>query len=51
MFENILSDKKAFEQKAIDNGCKLSALAMRRTTDFYSSIEYKESAACFRKLL
>lgn len=42
---------KAFEQKAIDNDCKLIALATRRAADFYSAIGYEESATYFRKLL
>lgn len=42
---------KAFEQKAIENDCKLIALATRRAADFYSTIGYEESAMYFRKLL
>lgn len=42
---------KAFEQKAIDNDCRLIALATRRAADFYSSLGYEESATYFRKLL
>lgn len=42
---------KAFEQKAMGNGCKLIALATRRAADFYLSIGYEESATYFRKLL
>ncbi|MDE7478371.1 MAG: GNAT family N-acetyltransferase [Lachnospiraceae bacterium] len=42
---------KAFEQKAIDNDCKLIALATRRAADFYLAIGYEESAAYLRKLL
>lgn len=42
---------KVFEQKAIDNDCKLIALATRRAADFYSAIGYEESATYFRKLL
>ncbi len=61
--EEIMVDKKfrrlgvgsklvrAFEQKAIDNDCRLIALATRRAADFYSSIGYEESATYFRKLL
>lgn len=42
---------KAFEQNAIDNKCRLIALATRRAADFYLSIGYEESATYFRKLL
>ncbi len=42
---------KVFEQKAIDNDCKLIALATRRAADFYLAIGFEESATYFRKLL
>ena len=42
---------RAFEKKAIDNDCKLIALATRRAADFYSAVGYEESATYFRKLL
>lgn len=42
---------KAFEKAAIDNNCRLIALATRRAANFYSAIGYEESATYFRKLL
>lgn len=41
---------KVFEQKAIDNDCKLIALSTRRAADFYLAIGFEESATYFRKL-
>ncbi len=41
----------AFEQHAVDRGCRLVALATRRAAAFYRALGYQESAAYFRKVL
>lgn len=39
------------EEKALERGSKLVALATRRASDFYKSIGYDESATYFKKTL
>ena len=40
-----------FEEWSSNRGSRLVALATRRASSFYRSIEYEESATLFRKLL
>lgn len=39
------------EEKAMERGSKLVALATRRASDFYRAIGYDESATYFKKAL
>lgn len=39
------------EEKAIERGSKLVALATRRASDFYKAVGYDESATYFKKIL
>lgn len=42
---------RGFEQWAATRGARLTALATRRASEFYTALGYEESAAYFRKLL